>query len=110
MIEVQILEVGTRERPWSVSDVEVQDAAGTVRTFPLEHDWGPVAVGDNVIAWQDALNVWALASGQESPVLIAESDLLNDNELASFGTVIVWTTNLMNQPGGAMALIHAECP
>ena len=92
MIEVRILTSATADHPFADADVELKLADGTMRTFPLEHGWGDVAVGDNVIAWQDELNVWALASGQETPVLIAKSSRLNDYELASFGGPILWTS------------------
>ncbi len=69
MIEVRILKRPTADYPFTTADVLLQDASGTVREFPLQSGSGPVAVGDNVIVWQEGAlmyQVWALASGQES--------------------------------------------
>lgn len=109
MIVVNVIADATAEHPSVVAEVVVLDATGALRHFALPDGWGNVAVGDHLIAWLDLRHLWALPAGQESPTLVAESTEDNDNDIGSYGDLVLWRESSSDHPGQSIALLQAVC-
>lgn len=111
-IATQIVTGATEDSP-SVARVVVRDAAGAVRPFDLQADWGPSAAGDEFVAWQDQFHFWALLAGADAPVLLAE--IPDDTWGIAFmvhGPFVYWWTDTVGAAGvaGVHRLSKVTCP
>ena len=109
-LAVRLLKEATAADSVRVADVITRDARGTVRTFTLPNDSGPVVAGTGFLAWTDQRHLWILPSGQAQPTTLLETKGDTQVQVFAAGSFLFWRTVGFQYDWSANWIASVACP